>query len=211
MHSEHRVVIGVIGDDIHVVGQSHHAVGPGGVRVPGVQPPDAQSPRAILQAALETNAHAVFVSSLNGEGEYWCANFRKQFSDAGLGAVLLYVGGNIIVGKRPNGRSRRALQEFTVSTGCITSNPTSASRLPIYWRTSSMARPRPDARLPGIERTREQVLSHPLARGISPDEVRDFLAKVPRNRFPRVAYGKRGTARAFSRGAVFQRSRSSSG
>src|SRR5258706_14811911 len=57
-----------------------------------------------------------------------------------------------------------------------------------------MARPRPDARLPGIERTRQQVLSHPLARGISPDEVRDFLAKVPHNRFPRVAYGKRGTA-----------------
>ena len=57
-----------------------------------------------------------------------------------------------------------------------------------------MARPRPEARLSSIERTRQQVLSHPLARGISPDEVRNFLAKVPRNRFPRVAYGKRGGA-----------------
>ncbi len=57
-----------------------------------------------------------------------------------------------------------------------------------------MARPRAEARLAGIERTRQQVLSHPLARGISPDEVRDFLAKVPRNRFPNVAYGGRGAA-----------------
>ena len=57
-----------------------------------------------------------------------------------------------------------------------------------------MARPRPEARLSSIERTRQQILSHPLARGISPDEVRNFLAKVPRNRFPRVAYGKRGGA-----------------
>ena len=57
-----------------------------------------------------------------------------------------------------------------------------------------MARPRLDAALTGIERTRKQVLSHPLARGISPDEVKDFLAKVPRNRFPRVAYDQRGAA-----------------
>ena len=57
-----------------------------------------------------------------------------------------------------------------------------------------MARPRLDAALTGIERTRRQVLSHPLARGISPDEVKDFLAKVPRNRFPRVAYDQRGAA-----------------
>ncbi len=54
-----------------------------------------------MPSALEANAHAVFVSSLNGEGEYWCADFRKQFVDAGLDEVLLYVGGNIVVGKRP--------------------------------------------------------------------------------------------------------------
>src|SRR5262245_54552037 len=57
-----------------------------------------------------------------------------------------------------------------------------------------MARPRAEARLPDVQRTRQQVLSHPLARGISPDEVREFLARVPRNRFPRVAYGRRGAA-----------------
>ena len=58
-------------------------------------------PEHFCQAALETNANAVFVSSLNGEGEYWCSDFRRQFVDAGLPDILLYVGGNLVVGKRP--------------------------------------------------------------------------------------------------------------
>ncbi len=57
-----------------------------------------------------------------------------------------------------------------------------------------MATPRRDAKLSNIDRARQQVLSHPLARGISPVEVQDFLANVPRNRFPSVVYGKRGAA-----------------
>src|SRR5271166_4863698 len=55
-----------------------------------------------------------------------------------------------------------------------------------------MARPCAQSRLTSIERYRGQVLAHPLAGGISPDEVRDHLAKVPRQRFPRVAYANRG-------------------
>jgi methylaspartate mutase epsilon subunit len=57
-----------------------------------------------------------------------------------------------------------------------------------------VAPPRPDAGFVGIESARERVLSHPLARDISPQETRDFLAKVPRERFPSVAYGNRGRA-----------------
>jgi methylaspartate mutase epsilon subunit len=55
-----------------------------------------------------------------------------------------------------------------------------------------MARPSAQARLTNIEKYRAQVLSHPLGRGIFPDEVRDHLAKVPRQRFPRVVYANRG-------------------
>lgn len=57
-----------------------------------------------------------------------------------------------------------------------------------------MARPKPEARLARIDRSRQQVLAHPLARGIAVDEVRDFLARVPHNRFPSVAYAQRGAA-----------------
>jgi methylaspartate mutase sigma subunit len=95
-----RVVIGVIGDDIHVVGNRimQLALEESGFRVFNLR--TRNRPQQFCQAALETNAHAVFVSSLNGEGEYWCADFRKHFDEVGLDRVLLYVGGNVVVGNR---------------------------------------------------------------------------------------------------------------
>ncbi|HEY9446458.1 MAG TPA: methylaspartate mutase subunit S [Burkholderiales bacterium] len=96
-----RIVIGVIGDDIHVVGNRmmHLALEESGFRVFNLR--TRNRPEHFCQAALETNAHAVFVSSLNGEGEHWCSDFRRRFIDAGLQDILLYVGGNIVVGNRP--------------------------------------------------------------------------------------------------------------
>jgi len=96
-----RIVIGVIGDDIHVVGNRimQLALEEAGFWVFNLR--TRNRPEHLCQAALEVNAHAVFVSSLNGEGEYWCCDFRKQFSDIGLSHILLYVGGNIVVGNRP--------------------------------------------------------------------------------------------------------------
>ena len=54
-----------------------------------------------------------------------------------------------------------------------------------------MARPSAKATLTGVEHYREQVLSHPLARGIAPAEVLEHFATVPPDRFPRVAYANR--------------------
>jgi methylaspartate mutase sigma subunit len=95
-----RVVIGVIGDDIHVVGNRimQLALEESGFQVFNLR--TRNRPEHFCQAALEVNADAVFVSSLNGEGEYWCADFRRQFAAVGLGHTLLYVGGNVVVGKR---------------------------------------------------------------------------------------------------------------
>lgn len=98
--SRERVIIGVIGDDIHVVGNRimQLALEESGFTVYNLR--TRNRPGHFCQAALEVNAHAVFVSSLNGEGEYWCSDFRKYFNDVGLEKILLYVGGNIVVGKR---------------------------------------------------------------------------------------------------------------
>ena len=97
-----RVVIGVIGDDIHIVGNRimQLALEESGCRVFNLR--TRNRPEHFCQAALETDAHAVFVSSLNGEGEYWCADFRQRFVQIGMGHVLLYVGGNVVVGNRPS-------------------------------------------------------------------------------------------------------------
>lgn len=95
-----RVVIGVIGDDIHMVGNRimQLALEESGFQVFNLR--TRNRPEHFCQAALEVNAHAVFVSSLNGEGEYWCADFRRQFDAAGLPRIILYAGGNLVVGKR---------------------------------------------------------------------------------------------------------------
>ncbi|MEO0972827.1 MAG: methylaspartate mutase subunit S, partial [Pseudomonadota bacterium] len=50
--------------------------------------------------------------SLNGEGEYWCSDIRDRFDAAGLPDVLLYVGGNIIVGHRPGDEIRALFRSF---------------------------------------------------------------------------------------------------
>lgn len=96
-----RVVIGVIGDDIHIVGNRimRLALEESGCQVFNLR--TRNRPEHFCQAALEVNANAVFVSSLNGEGEYWCADFRQRLRAIGLGHILLYVGGNVVVGNRP--------------------------------------------------------------------------------------------------------------
>lgn len=99
--ARHRVVVGVIGDDIHTVGNRimQLALEESGFQVFNLR--TRNRPEHFCQAALEVNAHAIFVSSLNGEGEYWCADFRQRLDALGLHGVLLYVGGNIVVGSRP--------------------------------------------------------------------------------------------------------------
>jgi methylaspartate mutase sigma subunit len=107
-----RVVIGVIGDDIHVVGNRimQLALEESGFRVFNLR--TRNRPEHFRDAALEVNAHAVFVSSLNGEGEYWCSDFRRRFEAAGLDDILLYVGGNIIVGSRPQEEVVRIFRQY---------------------------------------------------------------------------------------------------
>jgi methylaspartate mutase sigma subunit len=54
-----------------------------------------------VKAAIETAADAILVSSLYGQGELDCKGFRELCVEAGLGEILLYVGGNLVVGKQP--------------------------------------------------------------------------------------------------------------
>ncbi len=110
--SKGRVIIGVIGDDIHIVGNRimQLALEESGFQVFNLR--TRVRPEEFCQAALEVNADAVFVSSLNGEGEYWCADFRRLFREAGLGHVILYVGGNIVVGKRPTDEVIKLFKQF---------------------------------------------------------------------------------------------------
>ena len=92
--------MGVIGNDIHVVANRILEIA---LTQSGFRPFNLgthNEPQDFVEACLESEAHAVLVSSINGEGEHWCVNFRRRFEDVGRGDVLLYTGGNLVVGDR---------------------------------------------------------------------------------------------------------------
>ena len=94
------LVTGVIGSDTHIVGNRilSLALEKAGFRVVSL---GALTPAAdFIKAAVETAADAILVSSLYGQGELDCRGFRDMCVEAGLDDILLYVGGNLVVGKR---------------------------------------------------------------------------------------------------------------
>jgi methylaspartate mutase sigma subunit len=94
------LVTGVIGSDTHIVGNRilSMALEQAGYKVVAL---GALTPAGdFIKAALETNADAIMVSSLYGQGELDCRGFRDLCVEAGLERILLYVGGNLVVGKQ---------------------------------------------------------------------------------------------------------------
>jgi len=93
------VVIGVIGADVHAVGNRiiEYALTQAGFKVVNLGVMVSQ--KEFVDAAIETNAKAIFVSSLYGQGELDCRGFGDYCKEAGLTDVLLYVGGNLVIGK----------------------------------------------------------------------------------------------------------------
>ena len=93
------LVLGVIGADVHAVGVSilNRAFLEAGFDVVNLGVMVSQE--EFISAAIETNADAIMVSSLYGQGELDCRGFRQKCDEAGLKGILLYVGGNIVIGK----------------------------------------------------------------------------------------------------------------
>ena len=96
-----KLIIGVIGADVHAVGNKilYHAFEAAGFEVINLGVMVSQE--EYIEAAIESAADAIIVSSLYGHGELDCRGFREKCDEAGLSGILLYVGGNIVVGKQP--------------------------------------------------------------------------------------------------------------
>ena len=95
------LVTGVIGSDTHIVGNrilsmALEKAGYTVVALGALTPADE-----FIKAAVETAADGIMVSSLYGQGELDCRNFRNLCIEAGLEDIVLYVGGNLVVGKQP--------------------------------------------------------------------------------------------------------------
>lgn len=93
------LITGVIGSDTHIVGNrilsmALEEAGYTIVTLGALTPADE-----FVKAAIETDADGIMVSSLYGQGELDCRGFRELCIEAGLEDILLYVGGNLVVGK----------------------------------------------------------------------------------------------------------------
>lgn len=98
--NETTIVTGVIGADVHAVGNKilSFALEEAGFKVINLGVMVAQE--EYIEAALETNADAILVSSLYGHGEIDCHGLREKCDEAGLKNIPLLAGGNLVVGKQ---------------------------------------------------------------------------------------------------------------
>ena len=100
---EKTLVTGVIGADVHAVGNKILAMALEEAGFKVVNLGVMVSQEEFIDAAVETAADAIIVSSLYGHGEIDCQGLREKCQEAGLKDILLLVGGNLVVGKQDFG------------------------------------------------------------------------------------------------------------
>ncbi len=95
------IILGVIGADCHAVGNKiiDHVLTEQGFKVVNLGVMVSQD--EFIDASIETGASAILVSSIYGHGEIDCLGFRGRCVERGLEHIVLYVGGNLVIGKRP--------------------------------------------------------------------------------------------------------------
>ncbi len=96
-----RLIIGVIGNDIHVVANRVLARGLRQAKYDVCNLGVSALPHDFIAAAVEHEADAVIISSINGEGETWVHELRQSFNNLGRHSILLYIGGNLAIGDHP--------------------------------------------------------------------------------------------------------------
>jgi len=93
--SSGNIVLGTIGADAHMIGAwvlNKALTGAGfGVTFLG----SAVAQEEFVNAAIETNADAILVSSMYGMGILDCEGLREKCIEAGLKNIILYAGGNV--------------------------------------------------------------------------------------------------------------------
>ena len=99
MEKAPTVITGTVGMDAHVIGTKvlSRALRDAGFKVVelGIQ----VSPEEFISVAQETKADAILMTSLYGMAELDLKDFNQKRMEAGLGDVILYIGGNLVIGR----------------------------------------------------------------------------------------------------------------
>jgi methylaspartate mutase S subunit len=93
------IITGTIGMDAHVIGTKvvSRALKDAGYNV--VELGMQVSVEEFIHVAQETRADGIMMSSLYGMAEFDLKDFKVKLQEAGLNNLLLYIGGNLMVGK----------------------------------------------------------------------------------------------------------------
>ena len=93
------IITGTVGMDAHVIGTKvvSRALKDAGFNVValGMQ----VTPEEFISVAQETNADAILMTSLYGMSELDLKGFNEKRMEAGLEDVILYIGGNLVIGR----------------------------------------------------------------------------------------------------------------
>jgi methylaspartate mutase sigma subunit len=90
-----NLVMGVIGSDSHAIGNRilAYALNEAGYTI--VNLGSFVSQEEFINAAIESSAKVILVSSLCGHAEIDCQGFKNKLIEAGLQDTLLYIGGTL--------------------------------------------------------------------------------------------------------------------
>lgn len=95
------LVMGVIGEDVHVVGIRilEYALSDAEFKVISLGAQVSQE--EFIGAAIETKADAILISSFSGHAESLASGFREKCIEAGLGNIVLLIGGFLLLEQKP--------------------------------------------------------------------------------------------------------------
>ena len=93
-----KLITGVIGDDVHNIGIKvlEHALRNNGFEI--ISLGISVSQQDFIDAAIETKADGILVSSMSGHGKILSEGFREKLLEAGLKDIVLYIGGHLVIG-----------------------------------------------------------------------------------------------------------------
>jgi len=95
------LVTGVIGDDVHNIGIKvlEHALRKNGFKI--VSLGIGVSQQEFIEAAVETKADGILVSSFSGHAEHLASGLREKCDEAGLNNIVLLIGGFLLLEQKP--------------------------------------------------------------------------------------------------------------
>lgn len=91
------IITGVIGEDVHVTGIRilEHALRNAGFKIHSLGIHNSQED--FINAAIETKADVIMISSLAGHAKILVDGLRDKCIEAGLKNIILYLGGQLVI------------------------------------------------------------------------------------------------------------------